>query len=161
MKGISFGRLGLDETSRAKWSHTQDGQLASGISAMFLTAEVWAPSWSVCQKDGAPPDLFFDMSSERSGVGGGNDFAFGSAMVLAVASELELGSQTRESALHIADATKAVLVRRQKRPWGVSTGNGGFTNAIQDLSLTGLFVPGPRHEKPVGEGLLLGEWRLP
>lgn len=161
MKGIAFGRLGLDEASRAKWTHERDGQLTSGVSAMFLTAEVWAPSWSACEKEGAPPDVFFDMSGERYGAGGGNDFAFGSAMVLAVASELELETQTKESALGIADATKAVLVRRQMRPWGVSTGYGSFTDAIQDLNLTGLFAPGPRHARPAGEGLLQGQWRLP
>src|SRR5262249_3356812 len=63
-RSISFGRIGWNEQGHKKWTHSEDGQLASGEPAHFLTCEVWAPSWTVCQRELRAPDVYFAMRNE-------------------------------------------------------------------------------------------------
>lgn len=56
----------------------------------------------------------------------------------------------------------AKLTGYQRRPWGRSTGSAdGFTNAIQDLVVTGLFKPGERHRQAVDFTLFAEAWQPP
>lgn len=58
-KPISFGRLGWDEKSHAKWTHT-----AATTQARFMTVEAWAPTWTLCEKDDQAPDVFLALANE-------------------------------------------------------------------------------------------------
>ena len=158
MKRIPFGRLVFDEKSAAKWTHVQRDELASGVRALFVAAELWAPSWTSCERDGVPPDVFFGMASEGAMGQGGEKRRFNSVSILAIANEVAADVTGDQVAREIGEAVGTVLTGNQIRPWGRSVGEGFFTNAIQDLPFTGLFLPGPRHDKPVSLSLLNGDW---
>jgi hypothetical protein len=158
MTRMSFGRLGLDEKSSLKWTHSRRDELASGVRATFLNAELWAPSWTICERESMAPDVFFGLAREGAI---GQDAAkrcFGSTLILAIANDIDAGSDGDLAAQKIGDAVVTVFVGKQVRPWGAPVGDIGFTNAINDLPIAGLFVPGPRHEVPPSLSLLQGDW---
>lgn len=67
-KAVSSGRIGWNKQGASKWTHRESGRLISGNFARFMTCEVWAPSWSACERRGRPPDIFFALCNEvRSG----------------------------------------------------------------------------------------------
>jgi hypothetical protein len=158
MKPISFGRLGFDEESAVKWTHAQRDELASGVRAVFVGAELWAPSWTSCERDGVPPDIFFSMRSEGAMGQRGEKRCFDSVLLLAIADGLSVDVTGAQVAREIGEAVGTVLTGHQIRPWGRSAVDWAFTNAIQDLIFAGLFAPGARHDKPVSLSLLKGEW---
>jgi hypothetical protein len=160
-RAISFGRIAWDRRAFAKWTHREDGTLASGEPAQFLTCEVWAPSWTVCQRELQAPDVYFAMSNEPrptgAGTGGGAE-AFNSSCLLAVATDPP--EAMSGSAARVADALalllQAPLRAHTTRRWGAT--RSPPMNAINDLIAAGLFKPGPRHELPVGVAMLNGSW---
>lgn len=159
MRQLSFGRLGLDAKSADKWTHVRPGQLAAGTRSAFLTTELWAPSWTVCERERVPPDIYFEISSSGGELGmPSDDRSFGSVSLLAVAEDLKVKEASEGVAKNIARAVGTVLAGRDTRPWGRSSGAASFTDAINDLVLTGLFVPGPRHDRPVDLSLFKGRW---
>jgi len=87
---IRFGRIGWSGRGAAKWIHSVDGRLASGAAARFLGAEVWAPSWSVCDRDNLAPDVCFAVRNETN-VGGspapGSTPPLGPTCILATAAD--------------------------------------------------------------------------
>jgi hypothetical protein len=161
-RGISFGRLGWNAHSCKKWTHSEDGVLLSGNHAVFLSCEVWAPSWSICTREGLAPDVYFAMGGESDGNAGksNNELKFNSHCILAVASDIEQMDASRQCADSIASALGAVLQAYRVRPWGVQFGKGFYSNAINDLVVTGLFNPGPRHKAGVTLSSLAGPWDL-
>src|SRR3954463_10229562 len=58
--GISFGRIGWNEKGHRKWTHGP----ADGDAIEFVDAEVWAPSWTACQREDRAPDVFLRMRNE-------------------------------------------------------------------------------------------------
>ena len=60
---LNFGRLRWSAASAATWTHAEDGRLASGAPAFFLSAEVWAPIWTQCAE--SPPDVFLALANQR------------------------------------------------------------------------------------------------
>lgn len=158
MTRISFGRLGLDEKSALKWTHSRRDKLASGIGATFLNAELWAPSWTTCERESMAPDVFFGLATEGAIGQEAPQRCFGSASILAIANDIDASSNGDRVAQKIGDAVATAFVGKQVRLWGTPVGDVGFTNAINDLPIAGLFVPGPRHEVPPGPSLLQGDW---
>jgi hypothetical protein len=159
-RGISFGRIGWNKQGCKKWTHSENGDLVSGGRAIFLTCEVWAPSWSICQREGLAPDVYFAVSGATGDSPTPNSgLTFNSHCVMAVASDLGRSDEARRSAEAIATAVHAVLRAHCVRPWGVSVGGGfAYRNAINDLAMVGLFKPGPRHQVPVSLLSLAGTW---
>lgn len=158
---IGFGRLSLSDASSQKWLHSKDGSLLSGSSAHFMSCEAWAPSWTNCKREDQAPDVFFVIENAESPQQNSEagKTVFKSTLMLATAVDLDsdFRSLTKATAIKIANFFEANLRAYQERPWGYSCGS-GFTNAIQDLSMSGLFHPGPRHEKPVTIQTLKGTW---
>jgi hypothetical protein len=161
---ISFGRIGWNEQSAKKWTHREDGQLASGDPAYFMTSEVWAPSWTACERERLAPDAYFAIRNE-------SDFAarakeskavnFSSTCILASASDLgpESIAQARRSAEAIATVLQAAARGYCVRPWGRRIeGSGSYTDAINDLFIIGLFKPGPRDTEPVSLAMFKDTW---
>jgi hypothetical protein len=163
-RSISFGRIGWNDQGAKKWTHSENGQLVSGCTAHFLTCEVWAPSWTACESDRLPPDVYFVMSNASDGSSSSNPnnvLNFNSMCILAVASDLgpNIVGQARRSAESVASILQAVLQGHCIRPWGRSVGDGSFyTHAINDLATVGLFKPGPRHKEPISLSMLSGTW---
>jgi hypothetical protein len=164
-RGISFGRIGWSKQAASKWTHEKDGQLLSGSPAQFLTCQVWAPSWITCEREGTPPDVFFAIGnnarlSEPSKPQEAR--SYGSTCVLAVA--CDVASDTRDqvdiSFNGISSTLPAVLRVGCKRPWGIRCAKGLFVDVIQDLTIGGLFVPGPRQNRPPSLAMLKDGWEL-
>lgn len=150
---VRFGRVGWNEASHMKWAHGSPLNARQSPSWCFASAEVWAPSWTSCE--GQPPDVFFTMSNQlrwsaRSAV------RFNPLIVLAVACDLgrDAVAHTRQAVDFLRRHYAAVLVAGQQRPWGRDCGGSGFSDAIQDLAVSGLFKPGPIHESSVSPGML-------
>lgn len=162
---ISFGRVGWNDKGAEKWSHKEDGQLLSGAQAHFMTSEVWAPSWTTCERDRLAPDIYFAMRNE-SNFGAPTQenkaLSFSSACILAVASDLgpERAGQARSSAESIATIIRAVGRAHCARPWGCPTLDGRYySDAINDLVIIGgIFKSGPRPAVPVSPSMLNGAW---
>jgi hypothetical protein len=88
---------------------------------------------------------------------------FNSTCILAAASDMadDFRDQSRRSAHSIARILQAVLRAHSVRPWGRQWGGGlGFTDAINDLIVVGLFKIGPLEEMPIALSMLNGNWEL-
>ncbi len=156
-QSISFGRIGWNQQGCRKWIHREDGELLSGGHALFEGTEIWAPSWTVCEREGLAPDFFFGMIGEAQFSSGAR--AFNSICVTAIASDLEKADAARTSAVAVASIVDAVLRVRCVRPWGLPTlGGNAFTNPISSLASSGLFKHGARQQLPVSLANLAGTW---
>jgi len=155
-RGISFGRIGWNKNGHRKWVH-QNGHKDEGRE--FCSAEMWSPSWMNCQSEKRYPDSYFSMFNEKSVT---QNAAFNPTFLLAVAQDLdpELLKQSRSCAMRIADILAALLRVRCHRKWAVGRDEttGRWVNNINDLTISGLFRAGRRHNQPVTTTLLDGVW---
>jgi hypothetical protein len=157
---IKFGKIVWKEKDQQKWTHLSPSNLEASPRWNFLSAELWAPAWMQCEREGLAPDVFLSISSQGYF---GKATSFEPVVVLAVVTEL-----ARRDAVLIAGAVEklrellnAKLVGHQRRPWGrTALGGLGFENSIQDLHVTGLFKPGKSQERPLGLDLFSGTWDL-
>jgi hypothetical protein len=155
-RSISFGRIGWNAQGHKKWLHTSpesDGN-------EFIDTEVWAPSWTACEREGRAPDVYVAVRNAQSTPT--ERVTFNPIFILAVALDADgrVVSSARASAEALSAALGSVLRARWVRPWGIRMGGIGFTNAIGDLSTVGLFKPGPRHQQPPSVDMLEGSWEV-
>jgi hypothetical protein len=61
---------------------------AASKSWGFLSLEVWAPAWTVCEREDRAPDVFLSVSNESLGGGNRQELRFNPVIVFAVVSEL-------------------------------------------------------------------------
>src|SRR5207249_2122236 len=125
----------------------------------FMNVEVWAPAWTQCEREDRAPDIFLSFLNESLGGGYRRELLFNPVIVFAVEAEI---SRRESSGVANVVSTLQQLARPklagyQRRPWGRTAGS-GFTDSIQDLTVTGLFKPGPRHTVQVGPHLLAESW---
>lgn len=155
-KPVSFGRLGWDEKSAAKWTHTPGHG-----DRRFGNLEAWAPSWNQCERDRLAPDFFISITNERMRGMAGRSLRFGQQVVCAIAQDLGAASAAALQAVlaRWAAELQSPLFASQRRPWGFASGT-GFTGAIQDMVLTGLFKPGDPHARAVDAASLAEEWTV-
>ena len=153
---VKFGRIGWTQRGHEKWTH---GSPASQ-EWQFLDTEVWAPSWSQCERDDQSPDLYFSVGNEALSGGFNERLVFNPVIILAVTTRIAQGSSeiVVNTVNTLARQTKARFVGHRCRPWGSSSGS-GFTNSIQDLCASGLFRPGPRHDNQELSELLVDTWQ--
>ena len=146
----------MEQAGVKKWTHRENGRLLSGEEAEFVTCEVWAPSWSICEREGLSPDVYFAVRHEP----GKQAVKFNSVCLLAVACDLEQIDGARKSAGSIASLLYAVLRAHCIRPWRSfgSLADGTYHNALNDLFVTGLFNLGPRHKASPSLLSLAGAW---
>jgi len=148
---ISFGRLGWDEKSHQKWTHSSPSNGPESSGWRFRSLEVWSPSWTACEREKTAPDVFLCITNEAVAGGFSRILAFNPVVILAVSVDLteETRGAARRSALKLASLVQAKLAVTKRRPWGRAVGGIGFTGAINDLGVTGLFKVGNRDQRPV------------
>lgn len=154
-KPIPFGRLGWDAKSHAKWTHTP-----ATTEARFMSLEAWAPSWSVCEKDGQAPDLFLALANESLLGLAGKSLQFGQRLVCAIATDMgaEAAATLRQALAQLAARQDAVVFAHTRRQWGRASPYGGFTDAIQDMLIGGLFQPDDPHARPLDAATFREAW---
>ena len=154
-KPIAFGRLGWDDTSHAKWTHTP-----ATTQARFMTLEAWAPSWTVCEKDGQAPDVFLALANESLLGRAGKPLQFGQRLVCAIATDMgpEAAATLRQALAQLAAQQDAVVFAHTRRQWGRASPYGGFTGAIQDMLIGGLFQPDDPHARPLDDATFHDAW---
>lgn len=164
-KAQKFGRLGWDVRSHAKWAHGSPITVDTCRDWDFGSMEAWAPSWTVCEREGLAPDFYFKMANEQMSRAYGKKPAFNPLVVLAASLSLDgsYRSSFRAAADALAEHVVARLFATRVRPWGhlLDTGGDAFHLAICDLGTGGgLFRVGNPHERPVDAHTLQEEWRM-
>jgi hypothetical protein len=164
MKPISFGRLGNNRESADKWTHSKDGFLLSGQSALYGSTEIWAPIWTVCSRERKAPDVYFGMANAKSGANDETDALVPYTSICILAAAGDLGEETVALTLLVAkrlsNELAAILTATCTRSWGVASAPGSnmFNNAINDMPNRSLFRNGlPRMQIPTVKDLE-GEW---
>ena len=154
-KPIPFGRLGWDATSHAKWTHT-----AATTQARFMSLEAWAPTWTVCEKDNQAPDLFLALANESLLGLAGKRLQFSQRLVCAIATDMgPQAAATLQAALaQLAARQDAVVFAHARRQWGRASAYGGFTAAIQDMLIGGLFRQDDPHARPLDDTTFREAW---
>jgi hypothetical protein len=149
--GIRFGRIGWNSTGHRKWVHGNSGD----ESIEFVDVDVWAPSWTACQREDRAPDLFFRMRNEQSSPT--EAVTFNPVLLLAVAADLPKSMRDAglSGAAGIADVVSAVLRARRRRNWGYRLDHPERENALQDYSP---FRGGPRNDQRPSLQLLEKAW---
>jgi hypothetical protein len=157
---VKFGRLAWKESDHQKWSHGSPTNKEASKSWSFLRLEVWVPAWTVCEREHLAPDVFLGIANESLGGGYRQELLFNPVVVFAVVSKLAQQQPSEVSAVVSAlpQLVSAKFVGYQRRPWGRALGSVGFTNSIQDLAVSGLFKPGPRHKGEVSSHLFAEKW---
>jgi hypothetical protein len=157
---VKFGRVGWKDADHQKWCHGSPTNKDASKSWSFLASEVWAPAWTMCERENLAPDVFLSITDESLGGDYRKDLLFNPVVVFAVLTELALRqpNEVRAAVTALRDLASAKLVGYNRRPWGKPAGSVGFTNAIQDLGVTGLFKPGPRHKGEIGFHLFADKW---
>jgi hypothetical protein len=149
---IRFGRIGWNAAGHRKWVH---GDRSEGKSIEFVDVEVWAPSWTVCERESRAPDLFFKMKNEQSALG--EVVTFNPVLLLALAADQP--ENVRDTGLvaaaGLSDVCSALLRVRRRRNWGYRLDHPDRENAILDYSP---FRVGPRHDRPVSLDLFERVW---
>ena len=153
-KSIPFGRLGWDAKSHAKWTHTP-----ATTEARFMSLEAWAPTWTICEKDDQAPDLFLAMANESLLGLAGKTLQFSQRLVCAIATDMgpEATASLRLSLAQLAAQQNAVIFAHTQRQWGRAA-YGGFTGAIQDMLIGGLFQPDDPHARPIDAATFREPW---
>ena len=153
-KPIPFGRLGWDAKSHAKWTHTP-----ATTEARFMSLEAWAPTWTICEKDDQAPDLFLAMANESLLGLAGKTLQFSQRLVCAIATDMgpEAAATLRLSLAQLAAQQEAVVFAHTQRQWGRAA-YGGFTGAIQDMLIGGLFQPDDPHARPLDAATFRETW---
>lgn len=148
IREIKFGRISHDARGAAKWTHQVSGILKSGESPVFLETEVWAPSWTVCEKDRIPPDVYLRISN-RCGISVSECSRpprYPYLCMFAVANDRHRGACRigEDAAGALQGVLSPALALSKVRPWGYRSSpliEDMFTDAINDLSLTPPFYP--------------------
>ena len=154
-KPIPFCRLGWDATSHAKWTHT-----AATTQARFMSLEAWAPTWTVCEKDDQAPDVFLALANESLLGLAGKPLQFGQRLVCAIATDMgaEAAATLQAALAQLAAQQDAVVFAHTRRQWGSASPYGGFTGAIQDMLIGGLFQPDDPHARPLDAATFRAAW---
>jgi hypothetical protein len=154
-KVVSFGRLGWDKRSFAKWNHSN----AHDDPRRFGHVEAWAPSWTQCEKDNSAPDFYLALANEQLRGRPGKQLLFNQRIIAALAMEAEPSAHAllRNAMCDLALHTKAPLFVNTFRPWGISAGS-GFSQAIQDMLTGHLLMPGDPHGRPLDLATFSEPW---
>lgn len=153
-KSAKFGRLMWNADSHRKWTH----DAPDTAPWIFLGTEAWAPSWNQCEKDRQAPDCYVSVS-QPTAVGLDRPLQFGGKLLVALAADAPeaLRAALRAAIIGIAREQRSPLTVYQHRPWGKAS-FGGFTAAMNDLSVTGLFKDGDPQARPLDLATFVEDW---
>ncbi len=155
-RAISFGRIGWNAQGHKKWVHAS----TMGEGAFFMSTEVWAPSWTTCERQGRAPDVYLAVHNEQSVPEEQVSFNPLFIFALALDEDTRIVSHGKSSAEALATLLGSLLRVRCIRPWGYRFGDVGYAAAIGDLHATGLFKPGPRNQRPLSPVMFEGSWEV-
>ena len=161
-KWIRFGRIGWNVNGHQKWVHGSPRNVSESRNWWFLNMELWAPSWSICRREGMAPDVYFAFSNEgfEGFKGDYSTLTFNPYLVLAVAEQSVVGKLCEDVAANLTALLNARLHAYQKRNWGLPFSDFAFSNSIGDLMVSSVFKPGPVHRMEPTLDILDGEWNL-
>jgi len=147
-RNVSFGALNWNEKSHTKWTHTAETR------TVFVHAELWAPRWTICEREDQPPQIFMAMAAKRL------HGPIGSCAALIVAFDRR-GRWPRLDAFsaRLACLLDSSYAGHCVRPWGLTSGSIGYTDGIQDLMSTGLLTHGLRDVSTLDQRILRGTWK--
>ena len=147
-RNVSFGALNWNEKSHTKWTHTAETR------TVFVHAELWAPRWTICEREDQPPQIFMAMAAKRL------HGPIGSCAALIVAFDRR-GRWPRLDAFsaRLAGLLDSSYAGHCVRPWGLTSGSIGYTDGIQDLMSTGLLTHGLRDVSTLDQRILRGTWK--
>ncbi|MFM9965757.1 MAG: hypothetical protein ACKV2Q_31630 [Planctomycetaceae bacterium] len=132
---IRFGRIGWDEKGHKKWTHGSPTNASESANWSFFDLEVWAPSWTVCEKESDAPDVYLRIT---------NDSYYLEKPDLAKPPCFVLLTVRHEVADVIRDALNAAVMQLSNllspeisgstcRSWRSTGGAKGYRPGIQDL----------------------------
>ena len=158
-KWLKYGRTEWRPEHHTKWTHGSPATSGKDSTWGFYFVEASFPSLPQCEKDGRPPDLYFVVLNEAFSMRERSP-AFNPRFFFALASDLQasIHDGLRQAVLTLASQYQSILKGTIHRPWGTPFGS-GFTNAIQDISFTGLFKVGNYHARPVTFETLVESWK--
>jgi hypothetical protein len=149
-----FGRLSLNEKSNQKWNHGPNDQ------RYHICTEVWAPSWNQSARDKMPPDVFFMFHNRINPLKPLSEYSFGTIVILAIRNETEIHNADQFLS-ELRKLIMPILSGYKLRSWGIATGfNNAFTNAIQDMGITGLLKTGDWQHKELNSESLVEKWEI-
>ena len=155
---VKFGRIGWNLKGHQKWVHGAPVSTEDKSKWKFFFTEISAPSLPQAWRDRIPPDFFMVLFNEAY-LSPKTALLFNPRVLIAVAADMPTAvlDQIRSSSFQIAELIKSQLHLYQRRPWGTASGS-GFTNAIQDISFTGLFKVGNPHTRPLDLNTFTEPW---
>ena len=159
-KTLSFGRLGWDAKSHGRWTQViAVDDDTSGKRPLFLSAESWSPSWAQCEREKEAPDFFVSLHNAHSDITP-RVLLFRAILVVALSS-----SEASAQRALLRSAIEAIAIRAEsplsvckERTWGRPVGTVGYTDALNDLGLIGLFKPGDPHRRPIDLSTFAEQW---
>ena len=157
-KWLKYGKTEWRPEHHTKWTHGSPTTTGKDSTWAFYFVEGSFPSLPQCERDDSPPDLYFVILNEAF-LRPGRPAAFNPRFFFALASDLPESAhrQMREIIDTVARQYSCVLKGTVHRKWGTPFGS-GFTNAIQDISFTGLFKLGDYHARPISFDSFVESW---
>jgi hypothetical protein len=158
-KKLPFGKLGWDITSHSRWTHGSPTNAAESARWVFYSAEAWAPSWTQCEKEKDAPDFFMSLNNAHI-QGESEKSQFGAKLIIAL-SVLESETRRADFRMAVMSISKSVaspLTVWKQRCWARPFGTVGFTDALNDLGVIGLFKVGNYHQRPLNTGTFSEDW---
>jgi hypothetical protein len=157
-KELKFGRLNLSDDSIIKWTHKSPITIDISKDWFFQDVEGWFPSWSNCSKNNESPDLYFALSNEKS-IRLEKPILFDQVLLMAF-SISEYSSTAINNFINALKFNfKPTLIATKERKWAKELSI-GFTDAMNDIIITGLFKIGDRHNRPIDLNTFAEEWDL-
>ena len=130
---MKFGRIGWNAAGHAKWVHRE-----ASTAILFFSTQVWAPSWSECERRQIAPDLYLRLDNQMAYDQPG---AAPATVLLGAAVDIPTEHKQLASSMRaISNAIGGGRIAHALRPWGQDFGAIGYTNAIQDLFPADIFA---------------------
>ena len=150
-KYISFGKI--SDLAGNKWCHLSPINKNNSNNWVFISTEMWVPSWNECEKTDMPPEVFIHIVNEKSNAD--NTVLFNPFIVIAIRSDVKYENDTIYNIKKILNANAFIHKNRQ---WGYKE-FGGFSNSIQDLMSNSLFSKSNIHKENNYLEFINKEWK--
>ncbi|MGB4812754.1 MAG: hypothetical protein WBP13_09805 [Methylophilaceae bacterium] len=156
---VKFGKMPWSEKANHKWTHGSPNTLVDD-SVTLLSTEIWAPTWGACEKEDQSPDLYISIGNEAYSTPQ-EKLLFHAVVILAVETSVAEANKAIMDELvnKISTVTDVKLKVFKQRKWGKEA-FGGFTSAINDMGICGLFKVGKPYERPLDLDTFQAKWDI-
>lgn len=152
---LPFGRIGWNSAGQMKWTHESPVTAGKSNEWEFFDAEVWAPSWTICERENLAPDFYIDILNLEQP----REFPTpGCLTIIAIREELAatLPAQIDTAIIELIGLSKPEICGYTRRSWRSTGGARGYRPYIQDLFPHDLITGDPS----VGYSMLHPEWEM-